>query len=176
MIENRYYVYAHINNEGEIVYVGKGSYDRAWNIKGRDTPHQEWMMNTLPNINILFLKEDLIEKEAFWAENEFIKQYKPKFNNSFSKYNSANPNYKHGNRVGVKRNPKFKPDGTLNLEYNPNLKQGNSAKQIRCVTTGIEYPSAKEAAMVLSIDPSGITKVLKGKVKSTMGFVFEYVI
>jgi len=176
MIENRYYVYAHIDADGEIVYVGKGSYDRAWNIKGRDTPHQEWMMATLPNLAITFLKESMIEKEAFWAENEFIKQYNPKFNNSLSRYGTTNSNYRHGNRVGVKRNPKFKPDGTPNPEYNPNLRQGNSARPIKCVTTGIEYPSAKEAAMVLSIDPSGITKALKGKVKSTMGFVFEYVI
>ena len=38
-----------------------------------------------------------------------------------------------------------------------------------------EYPSAKIASEELGLDPSSIVKVLKGKIKQTGGFRFEYV-
>jgi len=116
----------------------------------------------------------MIEREAFWLENELIKEIKPKFNKSFSKYGQFNPNYKHGNRINVKRNPKFKPNGEINPDYISDLKPGNNTRAIICTTTGEEFPSTKEASFVMGLDPSGITKVLKGKTKATMGFQFVY--
>jgi hypothetical protein len=173
-MENKYYVYQQIDSDGVIVYVGKGSTGRAWDIKGRDKDHIQWMSEQLPFLNVVIVQANMIEREAFWLENDLIKKYNPKFNKSFSKYGEANPNYKHGNRTGVKRNPKFKPNGEPNPDYNPNLKSGNSSRPIVCTTNGLEYSSAKEAAIQLGLDPSGITKVLKGKNKQTMGFHFEY--
>lgn len=171
---NRYYVYQHVNSEGEIVYVGKGSTGRAWDIKGRDIEHINWMSSQLPYLNVVIVQANMIEREAFWLENELIQQLKPKFNKSFSKYGQSNPNYKHGKRVNVKRNPKFKPNGEPNPNYIPNLKPGNNSRAIICTTTGEEFPTTKEAAFVMGLDPSGITKVLKGKIKATMGFQFVY--
>lgn len=173
-MNNKYYVYQHIDSDGVIVYVGKGSAGRAWDIKGRDVDHVMWMCSLLPHLQVNIVQSNMIEREAFWLENSLIKEINPKFNKSFSKYGQSNPNYKHGNRVNVKRNPKFKLNGELNPDYIPDLKPGNHTKEIVCTTTGEEYPSTKEAAFVMGLDPSGITKVLKGKIKATMGFHFEY--
>jgi hypothetical protein len=173
-MENKYYVYQHRDDNENVVYVGKGSTGRAWDTKGRDEDHINWMCQQLPFLNVFIVQSDMLEREAFWLENDLIKQLKPKFNKSFSKYGESNPNFKHGKRIGVKRNPKFKPNGEPNPEYIPDLKQGNSAKPVLCTTNNIQYPSAKEAAVQLGLDPSGITKVLKGKQSSTMGFKFTY--
>jgi hypothetical protein len=170
----RYYVYQQIDADGVIVYVGKGSSGRAWDIKGRDPEHVSWMLSQLPFLNVIIVEHLMEEKEAFWLENELICELKPKFNKTLSKYGTKNPNYKHGKRLNVKRNPKFKPNGEPNPDYIPDLKPGNSSRAIICTTTGEEYPSAKEAGFIMGLDPSGITKVLKGKVKATMGFKFEY--
>lgn len=171
---SHYYVYKQVDTNGEVVYVGKGSYSRAWDIKGRSSEHLLWMQKQLPNLHIIIVQEEMVEKEAFWLENDLIKELKPKFNNSFFKYGNENSNFKHGKRVGVRRNPKFKPNGEPNPNYIEGLKQGNSAKGIICFNTGETFPSTKEAAFIMGLDPSGITKVLKGKTKSTMGFQFSY--
>lgn len=49
------------------------------------------------------------------------------------------------------------------------------SRSVRCVTTGVTYPSARDASRHTKIDQSSICKVCKGKQKSAGGFHWEYV-
>lgn len=82
-----------------------------------------------------------------------------------------------------------------NLEYSRNkeraLSLGNSytkkeakpmgranngiSKPVRCIETGEVFSSGKEAAEVMGLDPSHISKVCRGKAKTTGGYHFEFV-
>jgi len=48
-------------------------------------------------------------------------------------------------------------------------------KRVRCIETGVIYDSGKEAAEAMGLDPSHISKVCRGKLKSHKGFHFEFV-
>lgn len=48
-------------------------------------------------------------------------------------------------------------------------------KPVRCVETGKEYPSIKEAARQLNLHEQNINACCKGRVKTTGGLHFEYV-
>jgi len=47
-------------------------------------------------------------------------------------------------------------------------------KPVYCITTAEIYPSIKEAAMELILDPGAISKVCNGKQQSTNGYKFRY--
>lgn len=48
------------------------------------------------------------------------------------------------------------------------------SKPIICVETGIEYCGVRECARQIGLNQSNITKVLKGKYKTTGGYTFKY--
>ena len=48
-------------------------------------------------------------------------------------------------------------------------------RPVRCIETGIVYPSIKQASRELNINASGISNVLSGRIKSTKGLHWEYV-
>jgi hypothetical protein len=78
---NVFYVYNHIDLNGEIVYVGKGCNGRAWNTS-RKEDHAKWMISCILD-NIPFVRithSRLTSSEALLVEREFILKYKPKFN------------------------------------------------------------------------------------------------
>ena len=79
-MNNIYYVYQHINEDSEIVYIGKGKWDRAWSIKRRDTEHIDWIKSQLPYLKVGFIAVNLEEQDAYKLERELIKQTMPKYN------------------------------------------------------------------------------------------------
>lgn len=56
-----------------------------------------------------------------------------------------------------------------------NTRKGRS-KPIRCLENGIIYPSQNAAAKELGLDVGSVSKVVRGVMKQTKGFHFEYVI
>lgn len=48
-------------------------------------------------------------------------------------------------------------------------------KRVRCIETGQIFESGAEAARQLGVDPSHLSKVCRGKQKSTHGYHFEFV-
>ena len=50
----------------------------------------------------------------------------------------------------------------------------NMGKSIVCIETGVVYSSLAEASRDLKLNITGICGVLKGRIKSTMGYRFEY--
>jgi len=47
-------------------------------------------------------------------------------------------------------------------------------RPIKCVTNYKQYESIAEASRALGLDPGAISRVLKGKQKTTHGYVFKY--
>jgi group I intron endonuclease len=50
-----------------------------------------------------------------------------------------------------------------------------SKKPIRCVETGVIFPSIKEAGEAIGTDPTNIVNTLAGRQKTTKGLHFEYI-
>lgn len=76
------YVYKHVD-DGEVVYVGKGTGDRAWLCRagGRRQSHKEWMMSKLPDASFVrIVKAGLSSEAALALEASLIDKLKPKFN------------------------------------------------------------------------------------------------
>lgn len=94
---DQYYVYQHTDPEtGEILYIGMGSYERAWLCRGsnRKKNHQE-RLNELFALgytmqDIADVKASGLNKaDALQLEFTKIEQFKPKFNNL------SNPDWKY---------------------------------------------------------------------------------
>ncbi len=62
-----YYIYAYLRQDGTPYYIGKG--------KGRRAFASSHRVKVPPKERIIFLKNDLSEKNAFSEEIKFIKQY-----------------------------------------------------------------------------------------------------
>lgn len=83
-----YYVYQHIRPDtGEIVYIGSGTYDRAWMSRGgnRSKEHFEFIREMSDNGYTLneiveIRRQRLSKKEALSIERELIDKYRPMYN------------------------------------------------------------------------------------------------
>lgn len=78
MVDN-HYVYKHVD-KGEIVYIGKGTKERAWSSHTRFPQHKDWVENCNAFEDIQAIETNLTEKEATTLERALIHEIKPKFN------------------------------------------------------------------------------------------------
>jgi excinuclease UvrABC nuclease subunit len=92
-MNNKYYVYQHVDNDGTIVYVGMGSSCRLWSTRSRSEEHKEWMISKMPS-NFLYrvVKENLTQAEAYALELELLREADYKFNR-YCKDKWNNPNW-----------------------------------------------------------------------------------
>ena len=80
-----FYVYTHVNRNGEVVYVGKGSKGRAWDSRPttRDNvKHCEWMDREILDERpfVKFVASNLLSSQALAIEKTLRDQLKPFFN------------------------------------------------------------------------------------------------
>ena len=75
-----YYVYYHVM-KGEIVYIGKGKNNRAWNFSNRS---QE---DVKEQLEVRIVCNSLSEEEALAIERQLIKIHNPKYNIAHSNRN-----------------------------------------------------------------------------------------
>jgi excinuclease UvrABC nuclease subunit len=64
----------------EVVYVGMGTFGRAWTSIGRRAGHLEWLEARLPDLEIVFVEKGLSASAASALEKELIRTYMPRFN------------------------------------------------------------------------------------------------
>ncbi len=94
----KYYVYVHrdIGDTYQIVYIGKGTGGRAWDVsrsRGNNKDHQEWMQGLMeegkiPSDWVQVVMSNLSEKEAFEKEKALLHTYgQPKFNRTCGERN-----------------------------------------------------------------------------------------
>jgi excinuclease UvrABC nuclease subunit len=71
-------VYAHLLN-GEVVYIGKGSHVRPFDIKSRNSEWRE-RMSSATALDVAILGWFASERTAFIAETRLIKRHRPALN------------------------------------------------------------------------------------------------
>jgi hypothetical protein len=86
---NNYYVYQHINEDGVVVYVGKGRYARAWRHEKRRKDHAEWMAEMLPLLEVKFKYINCSEQDAYKLEASLIKELQPIYNSDHTNWGDA---------------------------------------------------------------------------------------
>jgi len=87
---SKYYIYAHYDNTGCLVYIGKGKNERAWSVRDRNKHHFELMEQQLPLLNVKILMHNILnEREALSLEKEMILQFKPEYNIAHTERNGV---------------------------------------------------------------------------------------
>lgn len=64
--------------------------------------------------------------------------------------------------------------GTRNIRIHQNKAVTYNRKPVVCLTNGVTYTSLTEACKTLGVTKSQVCSVLKGKRKTTKGYVFKY--
>lgn len=147
-------VYEHYYADEQLpFYVGTGTLDRAFYFNG-PRRHKEYI-DKVKDINLIHVKIiaiDIDEIDAINLEKELCYKYK------LCQDGGTLVNVQYGGRGGsrIKTNNK----AIYQIDKNGNIVR--------------EFSSTKKAAYTLFIDPSSITKVLKGKAKHTKGYMFRY--
>lgn len=93
----KYYVYKYLEDDGTIVYIGKGNKGRAWHcgyMRGDTEERHNWKeeqleKGRLPCDWVEVVERGLSHKEAIALEKKLIMDYKPALNRN------NNPEYKH---------------------------------------------------------------------------------
>jgi hypothetical protein len=83
MVDN-FYVYQHIDEDGSVVYVGKGRYARAWRHERRNPEHTKWMSEQLPFLNVKIAFCNCTSEQALALEKELIVKLQPKYNKDYT--------------------------------------------------------------------------------------------
>lgn len=76
------------------------------------------------------------------------------------------------------RKGKTRPGNSSNFKHSEKAKQRMSivhSKTVRCIETGVVFSSVREAAEKMDLHSTTICQQIKGRVKHTGGFHFEYV-
>ena len=109
------------------------------------------------------LNYELIERECYWIREK----------NSLlpNGYNVHFSNHKKVPYVPNKKERYEKVSKALKGKY---MNQEYSSKKIKCVETGIEYPSVRECERQMGFAKNTISNVLNGKYKTHKGYHFTY--
>ena len=100
-MDNKYYVYQHVDNDGSVVYVGMGSGARVWRVEGRHPAHKEWMLARMPsNFKWVIVEEGLSQREAFDLEHTLVYSGAWRFN-LYNKDRKPTANYVDNRRPVV---------------------------------------------------------------------------
>lgn len=79
-----FYVYAHVDTSGEMVYIGKGTGPRAWNASSssRQNPeHLTWLKAQSDMLDVVHILERSLSATAAYArEAVLIQKHRPRFN------------------------------------------------------------------------------------------------
>lgn len=176
-------IYQIINNITNKSYIGSSkSINNRWNVHRyllkmgkHSNKHLQYSWNKYgeKNFNFIILEEcninDLITREQF-----FIDTFKPEYN--IREIASSNEGFNHT----IKSKDKISKASILkwqNSEIREKIIKGNQKKIICYNKEGYfikEFSSIKEAALELSIFPTNISKILKGKGFIIKGYHFKY--
>lgn len=164
-------VYALLNKHGDIKYVGYTSQT----LTARLARHCRWSPEKR-GLVIKLLQEFRNKEQAKAAEILFQKQYNTVEAGLNKCYGHANHDGSRLIEAGRKTrfSKDYRPNGEKRLR---NLRKAVEVqrKPVRCINTGIVYPSISECAKVLNLSIGNLSLVLRGKRPHTKGLKFEFV-
>lgn len=204
MEDKKFYVYVHKDpRDGSTRYVGKGCGDRAWRLKCRVAKHGSWIASLankglVPIIEIVerFDKEE----DALFREGELIEYFmkmEPKFCNMIEAgigcpAGEFHPMFgtKHSDETRAKMSASAKGK-RKSSEHKKNIGLGHKGKKknpdsiakriekvnkkVLCIENNVIYKSVKDASVALDVDHSSISRICRGKQKSSWNkLTFRY--
>lgn len=165
-------VYALLDKKGTVKYVGYTSQTLA----ARLARHHRWAPEKR-SLTIKLLQEFSNKEQAKAAEILFQKQYNTVEWGLNKCYGHANHDGSRlieageATRFSATNRPKNEAKRLRHLKKAIERQR----KPVRCVNTGITYPSISECAKVLGLSVGNLSMVLKGKRPHTKGLKFEFV-
>jgi hypothetical protein len=155
---NNYYTYAYLREDGTPYYIGKGRHRRAY----QKSKRHKFVKVPDDKTRIVFLSENLTEKNAFEEEKRLIKLYGRKIDGGIL-ININEGGFGGGRPPGWKhtKETKNKMKGKR-----PNAKIWNRGKKLppkpqKCVYRGKEFDSIKEAAEHFGVNWYSVQQYLK---------------
>lgn len=176
-MENKYYCYAYLREDGTPYYIGKGCKNRIHS--------KNHSINLPPKERRIFIEKNLTESDAIDLEIQLIKKYGRKDLGTGILRNKTNggdkpPVAKKGqiNRVisGKRRHQSMTPEEKMEwISRISAARSGNNLPTIPVliVELNLKFDSIKDCAKYINGDRSTITKCLKGKAKTHRGYTFR---
>jgi hypothetical protein len=183
-MKNNYYIYLHIKlSTGEPFYVGKGKDNRAF-VKRNRSIHWRNIVNKY-DYDIIFIKEDLTEDEAFIQELYWINRIGRKDINKGPLVNftdggegsSGRPMNDNTKEILLKintgRTTSVKQKEIVGSRYKNKFgSEHNRSKKVICLETGEQFASMSEAERFYNMSQSSVSWSIKHK-KPIFGKHFE---
>jgi hypothetical protein len=176
-LNNTYYVYAYLRQDGTPYYIGKGIGQRAWRHCRNDVIHPPEDKS-----RITILKSDLTEAIAFEVEKQLISQYGRIDNKTGILHNRTDGGDGASGRKGIKKsgwseeskakrrgagNPMFGKTGEQHHNFGKDIFTDEVKKLIGDKQRGVPKPSVSEALKKRGGGPThplyGREPTLKGK-------------
>lgn len=151
-----FYVYYHIDSKGDIFYIGKGRYNRAYVQRNRS---DEWnkKVQSEGNYGVCFFAIGLTDKESRDLEKKLIKE---------------------GFNIGLPLvNKTFGGEGvSKKLSYEKKMEfRKNRAKKIYCYQNGKVYFGQNHVAEELGVNSTHVGYCCNNKSLQAKGYEFDYV-
>ena len=172
-----YYVYLHRFTNG-VFYIGKGYGKRFFKVSNRNNNFYNNLLKKYgPPIKGIY-RDNLTEEDSFKLEITLIRLFKEANIPICNLTNGGEgiSGYKHSN--ATKEKMKLVKIGKPNnncQDYIKTCKVHPSAKQVKCIETGVVFTSVTEAALSCNASISNVTKVCKGLRNRTKNLTFKYV-
>lgn len=166
-------VYAHHDLMGDLAYIGMGAPHRPFT-RGRRS--KKWHEVLGGGFYVSIISWHKTRKEAESEERALIKKLSPKVN--FAHTGKVNPIF-YGNKWNLFR--KHTPEAKLKMSLAQKaswLKTKRTTgtrrpiRPIKCIETGIIYPSLRETARQTGINPSSISSQINGHKRVAGGYTF----
>lgn len=154
--KNRFYVYYHVDDKGNIFYIGKGYYDRAYQKRSRSKEWENVVSKCKDGYGVCFFVFGLTDKKARDLEKELItegfKQGLPLVNKT------------HGGQ-GVSKPLTASKKKELRVKR---------CKRVYCYQTGKVYYGTSHAAEELNLHGSHVGYCCNNKSKQAKGYEFDF--
>lgn len=159
---DKFCVYAH-HVDGVCIYIGMGRPHRPFT---RFHRRGKWFEFTKHGFNVEILSWHETKSAAREEETRLIKQLKPVCNS----LHTGRPGRKHTAQDKAEMSKRLKE----RWKNNPNMRAGSVKARvaIRCVETGIVYPSLFQTSKETGFCPSHISQVINGRVPHAGGYHF----
>jgi len=144
---NHYCVYAHYLN-GELMYIGAGSFQRAFSVTSRSPKYLQTFFEKYPTIEFWYISKN--RRDVLKIESAWIKILNPPLNQ-----NSLDREI---------------------MKDRLSQKKGRVRNQgVLCVETGIVFESIQHVAAAMKLNPSTLSNHLNGRIgyRHVRGWTFE---